>query len=426
MGSSQLGRLPAPRVVIANVYQNESRATVWEQAVFVVWFFMLYIPLPEFSLFRYACTACAIGLFAMHYRDAIPILQKSWPLLPYPILGFFSIFWSDYPGDALRTAMLQLLVPLIMVTIAIRLRPTEFLRVLTIAAAIACLYCIPYFSTLQYGGPLPQKNLLAYQFMFAALVSLATALNQKEKPIYRLLGIAVYPIAFYIQYKADSATSLVFVTAGTFVLLTVKLFWLSASKVTHLRSTLLASIVVAALAGCLAILMAPQNSLVADFLRLVGKDPTLTGRTGIWEAAEYVSKQNPWFGIGFDSFWQPNVGLAQTLNEVNHVAPGAKISFHSAFWEVRVHLGYVGLACFVLTIIWAGMRTIRLWLKDGSIANSAFLLFFFIVTVTCFTESYPAAAFSTIVAVFYIGAFAAFDVGARKLVGQTRVEVVEK
>lgn len=421
METSQLGRFPAQRATLLNVYQNESRAEAWEQALFTVWFFTLYIPLGQFTPIRYLCLLGAIGLFFWHYRDSLPLLKKSWPLLPYPVMALFSVFWTPYPGDALRSSILQLMIPLIMVTLTIRLRPTEILRVLTFAAAGAVLYCIPYFSTLQYGGPLPQKNLLAYQFMFATLICLATALNPHEKTAYRLIGVGTFPLAFLIQFMADSATSLVLSLLGIFVLLTVKVFWVGVSTVTHLRSTLLTSIVVAALAVAILILSMPQNSFIADFLGLVGKDPTLTGRTGIWEAAEYVSAQHPWFGIGLDGFWHPNTGLAQTLNEVNHVAPGAKISFHSAFWEVRVHLGYVGLACFILGIIWAGLRTVQLWLRDGSVVNSTFLLFFFIVTITCFTESYPAGAFSTIITAFYLGAFAYFDFGARKKVGQARL-----
>lgn len=424
MLSSNLGPFPAPRVVPLNVYQNESQAPVWEQAMFSVWLFALYVPLVEFSLIRYACMGCALGLLFWYHRDTFPVLRKAWPLFPYPILGLLSVSWSGYPDQAIRSGILQFLLPVFMVVVACRLRPSEFLRVMMFAGALGALYCVPYFPTLSEGGPYAQKNLLAYQMMIVTLISFATALNSRELPAIRLIGLAITPLAFIIQLNADSATSLVFAILGMGVLLAVKLFWEPVSTVAHLRSVLLLLIIGAIAALVLTLLSTPQNTFIADFLGLVGKDTTLTGRTGIWNAAELVSKEHPLFGVGLDGFWQPQTGLAETLNELNHVAPGSKISFHSAFWEVRVHLGLVGLGFFILTLVWAGIRTLGLWLRDGSVINSTFLIFYFIITVSCFTESYPSGSFSTIVAVLYIGAFASFDIGARKLIG--RAHMVEE
>ncbi|MFN7180707.1 O-antigen ligase family protein [Hyphomonas sp.] len=421
MPPSHLAHFPAQRVAYLNIYQDESKAPVWEQAMFVVWFFALYLPLPQFSLIRYACILVMLGMFAWHHRDSLPILGKSWYLLPYPIFATFSIFWTGYPQEAIRSAGLLLLTPILLVVVAIRLRPTELLRVLTISGALAALYCVPYFATLADGGPYEQKNLLAYQMMIVTLVCFATALNSKEINTIRLLGLFAAPLAFVIQLNADSATSLVFAVLGMVVLLGVKVFWLSVSNVMHLRTFMLALIFILLLTVGLILLSMPQNTFVADFLDMVGKDGTLTGRTGIWNAAELVSKEHPWIGVGLEGFWQRNVGLAQTLNELNHSDPGAKISFHSAFWEVRVHFGFIGLAFFLLTMVWAGVRTLALWLRDGSIVNSAFLIFYCIIAASCFTESYPAGTSSTIVTVFYFGAFAAFDIGSRKMVGRARL-----
>jgi len=419
--TSNLSLFPAPRVIPVNVYQDESRAPAWEQAMFVAWFFALYLPLLAFTPIRYGCICVMLGLFFVYRHETIPLLQKSWPLLPYPILSLFSIFWTDYPVDGLRSVMLGILTPISLITVAARLRPSEFLRVMMLAGALASLYCIPYFGTLSEGGPLPQKNLLAYQFMLVTLIALATALNHQEQTIFRLIALAVAPLAFYIQLSADSATSLVFAVLGSVILIGIKVFWVAVGNVAHLRSALLALIISGLLAIAFVLLSMPEITFVRDFLELVGKDPTLTGRTGIWNAAEMVSAQHPWFGVGVEGFWQPNTGLAQTLNELNHTAPGSKISFHSAFWEVRVHFGFVGLGFFILSMVWAGWRTLGLWLRDGSVINSALLIFYCIIATSCFTESYPAGSFSTIVAVFYFGALAAFDVGARKLIGQGRL-----
>jgi exopolysaccharide production protein ExoQ len=419
--SSPVLPFPSPRSLALNVYQNERQAPVWEQAVFVIWLFALYVPLLEFSPLRYACIGVALCLFFYHRKETFSVLARSWPLLPYPILGLLSVGWSPFPEGAMRVAILQILLPVFLATLACRLRPTEFLRVMMLAGLLAVLYCVPYYATLSTGGPYAQKNLAAYQMMLVTLVSLATALNAKEKTLFRLIALAVVPVAFLFQLQAGSATSLVFAVGGSAVLVTVKIFWEPVSNVANLRSMLLFMLLALIGAGLLVLLSAQNNTYIADFLELVGKDTTLTGRTGIWEAAAMVSAEHPWLGVGLDGFWQPNTGLAQTLSELTHSDPGSSISFHSAFWEVRVHLGYVGFAFFILTLVWAGYRTLRLWLINGSVVNSAFLLFYCIILISCFTESYPSGAFSTITVLLYMGAYAGYDMGGRKLVGKARL-----
>jgi exopolysaccharide production protein ExoQ len=116
--------------------------------MFVFYFFVLYVPLHQFSLFRYAGMAATLGLFIWHYKDTLPLLRKCWPLLPYPILALLSISWSAYPNEARSAAILQMLMPILLITMAARLRPAEFLRVMMLAGLISALFCLPYWSRL--------------------------------------------------------------------------------------------------------------------------------------------------------------------------------------------------------------------------------------------------------------------------------------
>jgi exopolysaccharide production protein ExoQ len=358
-----------------------------------------------------------LGLFFWHARDTMPMLAKSWPLMLMPTLGLLSIFWSPYPADATRSGILLFLTPILLITIACRVRAPELLRVMMLGGALAALYCIPYWGTLPMGGPYAQKNILAYQMMVVALISLAVSLRSKEASMLRLIALASMALAFTLQLIADSATSLILFILGSVVLIGVKIVWDNAAKVAHLRTVVFSTIIVLALTVTLGILMMPQNTMLDDFLGLVGKDSTLTGRTDIWIGAAQAAAENPWFGVGLEGFWQPNTGLAQTLNELTHSDPGSSISFHSAFWEARVHLGLVGLGCFIFAMLWAGQRTIRLWLQDGGIVNSTLLLFYLIVFTSCFTESYAMGSFSPMVALVYFGALAKYGVGDRQFVG---------
>jgi exopolysaccharide production protein ExoQ len=95
----------------------------------------------------------------------------------------------------------------------------------------------------------------------------------------------------------------------------------------------------AAIAGAAAfiglILLAPEV-----FFALVGKDATLTGRTGIWEALFRRVAERPLLGYGFGAFWQNPWGPSWFIkNEVQWSAPNA----HNGWLDILVQLGWVGL-----------------------------------------------------------------------------------
>ena len=417
MPDSQISHLEPPRITPVNVYEDARKAPVWEQAFYTIWMFTIFLPIDAFQPIRNICILGLLGMLFLHRAQALPLMVKAWPLFLLPILGTFSVFWTPYPAEAPKNAVLMLLTPTLLVLLASRLRAIEFLRVVMFAAWLGTLYTALFLATLPAGGPYAQKNYLAFHMMIVILVSLGTFLNEEEPLALRLIGLAFVPVAFVFQYIAGSATSLVFAVVGSALLIMVKVVWGSVSKVRHMRTMGLAVLAASALVIAITVLSVPNNTMVDDFFALLGKDSTLTGRTAILEAAERVSPGHPWFGVGLDGFWNPLTGIAQTINENDHKAPGTKHSFHSAFWEVRVHFGLVGLGFFILAVTWAGLRTIGLWLREGRVANSILLVMFTVILISCFTESYAAGFHSMMVYFLYYGGLAAFGIGERKFVG---------
>src|SRR3990167_4823560 len=176
---------PAQRTIPVKISAPALDATIWEQALLVVWFFSLSMPLPELGLVRYLCIASLLGIFAWHNRETVPLALKSWPLFLVPIMTLLSIFWTPYPEKAVSTGILVLLTPIILITIAARMRAPDFLRVMMLGGTLAALYCIPYYATLPDGGPYAQKNVLAYQMMIVTLISFSVLLNEGENLLIR-------------------------------------------------------------------------------------------------------------------------------------------------------------------------------------------------------------------------------------------------
>ncbi len=421
MLQSQIGPFSPARVTPVKVYQEAYTAPLWEKALYTLWLLSIFITDDMITPVRYLCIAGLLGVTVLYWKQVLPFMLKAWPLFLVPLFATLSIGWTPYPGNAMKTVMLLLLTPTLLVVVAARLRASEFLRLTMIAGWIYTVYSIPLLSVFASGGFYPVKNLFAFHMTIVALVSLGTFLDEDEHILFRLVAAVFVPIAFVFQYLADSATALVFAVLGCTVLIGVKLVWGNVSRVRHMRTLTMVFIFIVALTLSLIVLSLPDNSFVNDFLGLMGKDATLTGRTAFWDYAEMASDQHPWFGVGIEGFWNPATGIAQSLNAYDHKAPGTYHSFHSAFWEIRVHYGLVGLGMFIFGIAWAGLRTVNLWLKEGNLVTSTFLVLFIVVFVSCFTESYAARTTSMMIYFLYFGGLAAFGNGERRLLGVGRL-----
>ncbi|MHB8528570.1 MAG: O-antigen ligase family protein [Caulobacteraceae bacterium] len=76
------------------------------------------------------------------------------------------------------------------------------------------------------------------------------------------------------------------------------------------------------------------------FYHAVGRDPTLTGRTDIWRAAEHWSAKAPWLGYGYGGFWgRDSSGAKYIRDQLGWLVPDA----HSGWLDLRLALGWIGL-----------------------------------------------------------------------------------
>jgi O-antigen ligase len=109
-----------------------------------------------------------------------------------------------------------------------------------------------------------------------------------------------------------------------------------------------------AVAGVIALLAADATFGFFDYLLdLLGKDPTLTGRTELWKELLQFDI-NPLFGTGFESFWTGE--RMQTLAAAHWWKPNQA---HNGYLETYLNLGLVGLFILIGVIV-TTYRKIRL------------------------------------------------------------------
>lgn len=407
--------------VYANVYSVDKGAGVLEQAFVTFWMFVIYLPLGIFSPLRYLCIAGFLVILFYDYKRLLPLVFKCWPLFAVALMGLLSVLWAPYPSAAFRQGILLLLTSFVAVVVCGHLTTKQTLRTIMFAGMLATIFSIPFWGTFEYGGPYNSKNYFAVHMLFCMLLSLITVMNDEESPWLRLLALPFVPLCFLFLYSANSTTSLVFAVLGAAGLIGIKFLWTPTTNVRGLSMMIILLASSAALVVALVVLNMPENSFVEQFLGLVGKDATLTGRTSLWEGARLASQERPWTGLGLEGFWYYDSGAAQTLNENDFKPIGTKLTFHNAFLEVQVHLGYIGLALFIYYLAWTSLRLLYLWFQDGSLVNSALLLLVGVNITMCFTESSLWGTFTTPVFIQAIAGIAAFRLYDRKLEGRARI-----
>jgi O-antigen ligase len=109
---------------------------------------------------------------------------------------------------------------------------------------------------------------------------------------------------------------------------------------------------------------------------LFGKDPTLTGRTGIWEAAIASVMKHPILGYGYMAFWRGLNGESANASLMNGWAVS---SSHNGFLAVWLTLGAVGVGLVTYCVLKA-FRDIYMCIKAS--ATSAWKWYACIIFLT--------------------------------------------
>jgi O-antigen ligase len=90
----------------------------------------------------------------------------------------------------------------------------------------------------------------------------------------------------------------------------------------------------------------------------MGRDPTLSGRTYIWEAVIDQIWKRPWLGYGYQAFWKEKGEAEYVWRAVRFIVFQA----HNGFLNIGVELGLIGLSLFVLSLIFTYIRAIK-WVR---------------------------------------------------------------
>lgn len=308
-----------------------------------------------------------------------PLLYRAWPLVLLTLLPLFSTFWSQDPGPTLRRAIALILSTWFALYVVIRFTPRDFFNLLTIAfamfvAATVAAAVVPGLGITPGGayagawrGLTGNKNELGRSIALAvALLPTIAVLRMTD---LRRTAVAVGAVAFPVLLLSQSATSLMSAVLALAVGSVVYVLLGGRIGGYRLRAELGAPLAFVAVVGGFLLFTVAWTPV----LEALGRDPTLTGRTKLWDWALAQNEDRRWLGSGYRAFWINKNTRYFFLTFAWNKGPEGDRSdtyagpthAHSGYVDLILELGLVGLGTFAVMIS-GGFLHLRHALARGS------------------------------------------------------------
>lgn len=336
--------------------------------------------------------AAGLIVIAARGRQVGRLLRKHGPIVAYFSYAAVSVLWSEYPYVTFKhwtKGICDVLMVLIVVTEA---NPEAAIkrvlaRVGFVLIPLSLLYSKFYPElgrfispgwVTEYAGVTQNKNELGQIcliFGLGALWSLCAYWRDRDHEDRRRHLMAqggLLVVILWLFVMANSMTSL-----SSFVLAGGLMVWLSRKNVRPGSSSV--HLAIALTLGVAAFALFGDRSMVS----MVGRNPTLTGRTDLWHWVVTLVR-NPWLGAGYESFFMgPRLKEFWVLD--NGSFSGLQEA-HSGYLEVYLNLGWVGVVIFASLVVTGYRKVISIFRSNPAFGRLT-LAWFVAALIYGFTEA---------------------------------------
>ncbi len=299
-------------------------------------------------------------------------------LLLIPVgLALVSVSWSIDPDPTFRRAIALLMTTLFAIYIASRFDWPEFIELFAagflILAGLSLIVALimPEIGIMSeihpgaWSGIYWEKNQFGMNMAKLAHLCLCAMIF---KPSHRLFWGGAFLLAVMLVLLSTSKTSL--------MALLLILLGMGGLYLVRKGPVIAVPLVYFAMVFGVGLVMALQ--FFPEFMfGLIGREPTLTGRTDIWAALFDQIRNRPWFGHGYAIFWLDETGPAFWVRQrTEWLVPTA----HNGWLETWLSIGLAGVICFAVVYATALITALRNLLKGkvaywALISTLVFLLF---------------------------------------------------
>lgn len=321
----------------------------------------------------------AAHVFLRHPRAARRALGLAWPALALVGLCVVSTLWSIDPFGTLARSALLVAVTLYAVAVATRLSPVEIIAALAIAGIVL-------FAAELLAIGLAPRLALHHDAHYPAMRGLFTHKNVAGRTFAVGLAAGLHLLVSG-PWKRLGALSAACAAAGAALSLSVTALVLCAAILATYgflaiaRRNISLGALIAFGAGMIAlgILVLDQTGAA---LGALGRDPTLTTRTLIWDRlVATVAENRFWLGYGYEAFWSSPLGALGHWNP-RHFVPGHA---HNGLLQTWTGIGMAGLVLAVpmLLRLYAGaLHAAVFGARPEARFCAAFLVYFLIQNIS--------------------------------------------
>jgi exopolysaccharide production protein ExoQ len=356
--SGSLSLLYAPDTSEA-VLRAEEKDYFSQVVNFLLYFFVVYLSLRN-------------------AQNVISVFLRNKIIFALLLLPFVSIFWSIEPWTTLTRSVFLFFTMMLAVSLYSVCSRDQFFKIiilfflivgiLTLIAAVlsfgTAVHQDEHFPALR--GFFRHKNITGRFFVLGVALSLYHYLLLRS-------GIALVTLVV-------SAVIVLLSLSGTALVLMASIFFvfLGFSVIKFDRNFSFIVLFLLFIILPVLIFYFIYSGLYLVFFEALGKDPTLTGRTTIWEVVLLdVFPNRPWFGYGYEGFWSSLEGAFWVeWGMYAYVPPHA----HNVLLHTLVGLGGIGsvfLLFFVCKFIFQSCRSFLLlgdWFSIFCVALSVYMI----------------------------------------------------
>jgi len=365
-------------------------------------------PNPLNQLKWIALTAIAGLVFLSAPDRLLRVARLSWPLILLCGLCVFSAAWSAHPEATVRRSfalIVSAFTLMVAVTYISHWHRALVVVFITLCSALAVnLAVLPLPVAFDEFGYLRaatgHKNTLGAQAAIALFVGFAV-LRILDRPLFRLL-VAGYMAAWLALLIASVSK-----TSIALVILVPLAVWMLSGLSMVVRQNISVLLLVGLLFALIGLGLMTFAAGISpdDTARILTGDPTLTGRTQIWDfMLTHISRA--WFvGHGFGSFW--GVGFDAPNLQAPHYYIRLINQAHNGYLDLLVHIGFAGAVLTAVTFFHFGVATAALRPHDPTLHSFVWMLLLFALAHNL-TESSLLVAFNPIWHVTLLALFLAY------------------
>ena len=348
-------------------------------------------------LYMYLFLSAIIVIVQSPRRVSVLIQQEKF-LSIFILICLLSAIWSDHGFLSIKRSFQLLATLLTLFNLLLHARLHSMITVLKIVCMFYILttyvsgFMIPQAIDPEFGtwrGIEITKNLLGHTALIIFILTLFFY-SEESNPRSKLLSQILASMSIGIIIFSGSSTSLV----GLFLVVLIQLifYFEKAFRTIGLGKTFIIFIIIFLSVTAITVSFF-SSDLLAQVTGLLGKDPSLTGRSTIWDYIWNEIQKKIIVGYGFGTYWIMGTSVIDRFI----VNVGWRVNeAHNGYLEIMLELGIVGFIFFVSLLSSFIYRVIKV---DHKIA----LIVIITILVVNFSESFlfQSRGASTLIFMFF-------------------------